>query len=32
MTYNGETPYSDGAYTVQKFLQSGSFITPSGVT
>ena len=32
MTYNGETPYADGSYTVVKFLTTGEFVTPDGVT
>ena len=32
MTYNGETPYADGSYTVVKFLTTGEFVTPTGVT
>ena len=32
MPYNGETPTVDGDYTVVRFLETGEFITPSGVT
>ena len=30
--YTGEEPYEDGDYTIQKFLFTGEFATPSGVT
>ena len=32
MTYYGETPVTDGDYTVVRFLESGDFVTPDGVT
>ena len=32
MTYYGETPTVDGDYTVVKFLETGEFVTPEGVT
>lgn len=32
MTYYGETPVTDGGYTVVRFLQAGEFVTPDGVT
>jgi len=32
LTYNGETPTTDGLYTVVKFLTSGEFVAPDGVT
>ena len=30
--YRGETPTTDGDYTVVSFLKSGQFVTPEGVT
>ena len=32
VTYYGETPVIDGDYTVVRFLESGDFVTPDGVT
>ena len=32
MTYFGETPTIDGLYTVVRFLQTGEFATPVGIT
>lgn len=32
MTYLGETPTTDGLYTVVEFLETGEFVTPDGVT
>ena len=32
LTYNGETPTTDGLYTVVEFLTTGEFVTPAGVT
>ncbi len=31
MTYNGETPTTDGLYTVVEFLTTGEFVTPDGI-
>jgi len=32
VTYFGETPTTDGDYTVVRFLQAGEFVTPYGVS